>query len=30
MNALSQRWQALAPREQWLAVLVALLLPAMA
>lgn len=30
MNALSQRWQTLAPREQWLAVLVALLLPAMA
>lgn len=30
MNALAQRWQALAPREQWLAVLVALLLPAMA
>lgn len=30
MNALLQRWQALAPREQWLAALVALLLPAMA
>lgn len=30
MNPLLQRWQALAPREQWLAVLVALLLPGMA
>ncbi|SDS97015.1 hypothetical protein [Pseudomonas oryzae] len=30
MNALLQRWQALGPREQWLAVLVALLLPGMA
>jgi len=30
MNALLQRWQGLAPREQWLAVAVALLVPAMA
>jgi len=30
MNALLQRWQGLAPREQWLAVAVALLVPALA
>lgn len=30
MNALLQRWQALAPREQWLAFAVALLLPTLA
>lgn len=30
MNALLQRWQAMAPREQWLAGLVGLLLPALA
>lgn len=30
MNALLQRWQVLAPREQWLAVLVVLLLPGLA